>query len=113
MNTAKDKADAGALNEDSNAKGDTAHGEAKDDGKNAERKVISAEVLALSNDFNTFSADCAFLCEAFAAVANEQPNIDGYTAHGFNRYGLWIKEQVANFDERIEQLQEHIRALHR
>ncbi|WDE12615.1 hypothetical protein [Thalassomonas haliotis] len=66
-------------------------------------------MLALSNDFNTFSADCAFLCEAFAAIASDQSPMDGYIVYGCNRYGLWIKEQVANFDERIQELQEYIR----
>ncbi|WDE10828.1 hypothetical protein [Thalassomonas haliotis] len=116
MKTPTDKTGTGPHNQADNAKADTAaevKGGGKDDSKNAEQKAVSVEVLALTNDFNSFSLDCAFLCEAFAAIANVQPSIDGYPLHGFNRYGLWIKEQVANFDERIEKLQEHIREFHR
>ncbi|WDE10388.1 hypothetical protein [Thalassomonas haliotis] len=120
MNTPKDKCDTGSVNEDKNAKEGTVNAEAKGnsqgdskgDKKSAEQKAISAEVLALTNDFNTFSANCAFLCEAFAAIASDQSNMDDYIVYGFNRYGLWIKEQVVDFDERIEKLQEHIREQH-
>ncbi|WDE10871.1 hypothetical protein [Thalassomonas haliotis] len=120
MNISKDKPATGSVNEDKNAKEGTANAEAKDNSKDdsksnkrsAEQKAISAEVLALTNDFNAFSANCAFLCEAFAAIASDQSSMDAYIVYGFNRYGLWIKEQVTNFDERIEKLQEHIREQH-
>ncbi|WDD97879.1 hypothetical protein [Thalassomonas actiniarum] len=112
MNTSKNNPAPSSFSEEQSSKKDAAKVQTECDIKNVEQKAISAEVLALANDFHTFSSDCAFLCEAFAAIASEQPRIDGYTVYGFNRYSLWIKEQVVDFDERIQKLQEHIREQH-
>ncbi|WDE09985.1 hypothetical protein [Thalassomonas haliotis] len=113
MNTAKAKPDSASVNKDNNAKESESKTGSKEHIQSAQQKAISAEVLALTNDFNAFSANCAFLCEAFAAIVSYRANIDAYIVYGVNHYGLWIKEQVVNFDERIEKLQEHIRELHK
>ncbi|WDE10626.1 hypothetical protein [Thalassomonas haliotis] len=112
MKTTEDNPAPGPAKEAKKPPKSTVESQAKGDTRTAEQKAISAEILTLTSEFNRFSSDCAFLCEAFAATASDQSNMDDYIVYGFNRYSLWIKEQVLDFDERIQKLQEHIREQH-
>ncbi|WDE08553.1 hypothetical protein SG34_032025 [Thalassomonas viridans] len=84
-----------------------------------EQKPIASELLALTDDFAEFSADCAFLCDAFAVIAEEQEDISDYTSYGVRRcsdytsYGVRrcsdsVKEQVIALDRRIHALQRRV-----
>ncbi|WDE03223.1 hypothetical protein SG34_017660 [Thalassomonas viridans] len=75
----------------------------------AEQQPIDSQFLKLTNDFAVFSADCAFLCDAFSAIADEQEDIDDYTSYGLKRYGWQLKAQVIALDQRIHQLQRRMR----
>ncbi|WDE06817.1 hypothetical protein SG34_007930 [Thalassomonas viridans] len=74
-----------------------------------EPRPISRELTKLTNDFAAFSADCAFLCDAFAAIITDQEDVDEVTAYGFSRHTDWLKNQIAAFDHRIETLQRRMR----
>ncbi|WDE03618.1 hypothetical protein SG34_019835 [Thalassomonas viridans] len=76
---------------------------------NTEIESIASEFLKLTNDFAAFSADCAFLCEAFTAIAGEQEDLNEFTSYGIRRYSNSLKEQVIAFDGKIHQLQTRMR----
>ncbi|WDE07867.1 hypothetical protein SG34_013850 [Thalassomonas viridans] len=76
-------------------------------------KQLSSECISLSDDFNKFSEECAFLCDAFAAVTREPDNISPQTGEGIRHLSCWLKEQAENYRERIEQLHQSLSALAR
>ncbi|WDE07241.1 hypothetical protein SG34_010325 [Thalassomonas viridans] len=73
------------------------------------QQPIASELLQLTNDFAAFSADCAFFCDAFAAIAEEQEDMNDYTSYGARRNCNRLKEQVINLDCRIHELQRRMR----
>ncbi|WDE06475.1 hypothetical protein SG34_006025 [Thalassomonas viridans] len=75
------------------------------------QKPISSEFIKLTDDFGDFNADCAFLCDAFAAIINEQEDMNEFTAYGYQRNAKWLKNRVTEFDSRIQQLQRRMREL--
>ncbi|WDE07659.1 hypothetical protein SG34_012635 [Thalassomonas viridans] len=73
-----------------------------------EQIPLTSEVIKLTDDFALFSADCAFLCDAFAVIASEQEDIGELTGYGLSRHAHWLKTQVAEFNERIYRLHQRI-----
>ncbi|WDE05445.1 hypothetical protein SG34_000395 [Thalassomonas viridans] len=75
-----------------------------------EQKPVASELLTLTDDFAGFSADCAFYCDALAAIAEDLEDVDDYTGYGIRRYSDTLKEQVILMDRRIHELQRRIAA---
>ncbi|WP_281558487.1 hypothetical protein [Thalassomonas sp. RHCl1] len=73
----------------------------------AKRDQLASEFVDLCDDFYKFSQACAFLCDAFAAVAREPECITEDTSEGFGHVGYWLKCQLRDYREKIEKQQEY------
>ncbi|WDD96715.1 hypothetical protein [Thalassomonas actiniarum] len=71
----------------------------------------SRELLDLCEDFCQFSQECAFLFDAFAAVAREPECITPDTSEGIRHVNFWLKYQVIGYREKINRLHEGWRIL--
>jgi len=77
------------------------------------RDKLSGDFVDLSDDFGKFSEECAFLFDAFAAVTREPECITEHTSEGIRHLCYWLKYQVVDYREKIEQMQEDWRTLNR
>ncbi|WDE09068.1 hypothetical protein SG34_030305 [Thalassomonas viridans] len=66
-----------------------------------EETSLGHEVLHLCDDFARFSDECAFLCDAYAAVVSEPACIGEMTASGLGLSSYKLKKQVEDFYYRI------------
>ncbi|WP_281557929.1 hypothetical protein [Thalassomonas sp. RHCl1] len=67
-------------------------------------KQLKADMLLLCDEFSQFNEECAFICDAFAAIVREPEALDQATIAGFSHYSIWLKEQVAGFKHRIHEV---------
>ena len=70
----------------------------------AKREQLASKSLELCDDFSEFSYECAFLCDAFAAVAREPECITPETSEGIWYVCYKLKMQIRNYKEQIEKL---------
>ena len=92
-------------NSASNSVSNSASGEAPletSQDEEAKRKQLSSELVDLCDDFHKFSQACAFLCDAFAAVAREPECITEDTSEGIGHVSYWLKCQLKDYREKIE-----------
>jgi len=74
-----------------------------------ETTSLGYEVVSLSDDFSHFCKECAFLCDAYAAVVSEPECIGEMTAAGLGHSTYRLKKQVEDFHYRIENIYERWR----
>ncbi|WDE08667.1 hypothetical protein SG34_032655 [Thalassomonas viridans] len=70
----------------------------------ARRKAQLSALVDLTDDFSKFHEECAFLCDAFAAVAQEPECISEETSEGIRHLSYWLKCQAKEYYQRIDQL---------
>ncbi|WDE04510.1 hypothetical protein SG34_024755 [Thalassomonas viridans] len=70
----------------------------------AQREQLSREFRELSDQFNKFSEECAFLCDAFAAIGREPAEITPPTSEGIGHVSYWLKCQVIGYRDKIDEL---------
>ncbi|WDE08646.1 hypothetical protein SG34_032535 [Thalassomonas viridans] len=70
----------------------------------ARRKAQLSALVDLTDDFSQFHQECAFLCDAFAAVAQEPECISEETSEGIRHLSYWLKCQAKEYYQRIDQL---------
>ncbi|WDE07467.1 hypothetical protein SG34_011565 [Thalassomonas viridans] len=75
------------------------------------REQLSREFRELSDDFNKFSEECAFLCDAFAAIGREPACITPPTSEGIGHISYWLKCQVIDYRDKIDEIREYWQAL--
>ncbi|WDE05619.1 hypothetical protein SG34_001355 [Thalassomonas viridans] len=68
----------------------------------ARRKAQLSELIDLTDDFSKFHQECAFLCDAFAAVAQEPECISEETSEGIRHLSYWLKGQAKEYYQRID-----------
>ncbi|WP_281557373.1 hypothetical protein [Thalassomonas sp. RHCl1] len=73
----------------------------------------SSDFLDLCDDFCQFSQECAFLSDAFAAVAQEPECITPDTSEGIRHVNFWLKYQVIGYREKINRLHDGWKVLKR
>ncbi|WDE02815.1 hypothetical protein SG34_015325 [Thalassomonas viridans] len=70
----------------------------------ARRKTQLSALVDLTDDFSQFHQECAFLCDAFAAVAQEPECISEETSEGIRHMSYWLKSQAKEYYQRIDDL---------
>ncbi|WDE04734.1 hypothetical protein SG34_026015 [Thalassomonas viridans] len=70
----------------------------------ARRKAQLSELIDLIDDFYKFHQECAFLCDAFAAVTQEPECISEETSEGIRHLCDWLKCQVKAYYQRVDEL---------
>ncbi|WDE03042.1 hypothetical protein SG34_016560 [Thalassomonas viridans] len=70
----------------------------------ARRKAQLSELIDLTDDFSKFHQECAFLCDAFAAVAQEPECISEETSEGIRHMSYWLKCQAIAYYQRINDI---------
>ncbi|WDE04932.1 hypothetical protein SG34_027110 [Thalassomonas viridans] len=70
----------------------------------ARRKAQLSALVDLTDDFSKFHEECAFLCDAFAAVAQEPECISEETSEGIRHMSYWLKHQAKAYYQRIDDL---------
>ncbi|WDE03498.1 hypothetical protein SG34_019160 [Thalassomonas viridans] len=70
----------------------------------ARRKAQLSALVDLTDDFSQFHQECAFLCDAFAAVAQEPECISEETSEGIRHMSYWLKGQAKDYYQRIDDL---------
>ncbi|WDE06958.1 hypothetical protein SG34_008740 [Thalassomonas viridans] len=79
----------------------------------ARREQLSRDFRELSDDFNKFSEECAFLCDAFAALGREPQYITPPTGEGFGHISYWLKCRVIDYRDKIDDIRESWKELNR
>ncbi|WDE02545.1 hypothetical protein [Thalassomonas actiniarum] len=77
-------------------------------GEKQTAKQLKADMLLLCDEFSQFNEECAFICDAFAAIVREPEALDQATIAGFSHYSIWLKEQVADFKHRIHKVHQEL-----
>lgn len=68
---------------------------------------LSNEILGLYDEFAEFHEQCAFLCDAFSAIAHHrQLEMDIYCANGLELHANWLKRRVAELKARLQSIHE-------
>ncbi|WDE02139.1 hypothetical protein [Thalassomonas actiniarum] len=71
-------------------------------------KQLKTDMLLLCDQFSQFSEECAFICDAFAAIVREPEALDEATIAGFSHYSIWIKDQVTGFKHKIHKVHQDL-----
>ena len=74
-----------------------------DDDKDQEPR-LAMELLRYYDDFSEFNDDCAFLCDAFAALVTNSDYLDQQSREGFDRHTRQLKQKVQEFKERLRDI---------
>ncbi|WDE14219.1 hypothetical protein [Thalassomonas haliotis] len=74
----------------------------------AEIKPVLSELVSLSDDFGKFSQECAFLCDAFAALTQEPECIVPDTSEGIRHLSYWLKCEAKGYRQKIDKLYGHL-----
>ena len=70
---------------------------------------LQLKVLRLYDEFALFSDQCAFLCDAFAAVPAHQEAISPATLGGLEFYSQWLKTRLVEIKTELGQIHEQLR----
>ena len=73
------------------------------------REKLSNDLLALYDRLSEFSDQCAFLCDAFAAIAICDETIDPATARGIGFSAQWMKRRVQEVTLDLKRIHEQVR----
>jgi hypothetical protein len=66
--------------------------------------LLSQALLNYYDEFEGFNEDCAFLCDAFACLADNYEILDQYSIHGLARNAHWLKQRTRELKERLKQI---------
>ncbi|WDE04639.1 hypothetical protein SG34_025460 [Thalassomonas viridans] len=80
-------------------------------GYEAKRAQLASESLSLCDDFNKFSDECSFLCDAFAAVAREPECITPETSEGIWYVCYKLKIRIRGYRDQIDEVHKGLQAL--
>jgi hypothetical protein len=72
-------------------------------------RKLQLKVLRLYDEFSQFSDQCAFLCDAFAAIPAQQEPIEPETIEGINSYSYWLKTRLLEIKGELQKVHEQIR----
>ena len=68
--------------------------------------MLSLALLNYYDEFAEFNEDCAFLCDAFACLVDNQEILDQYTIRGFENNAHWLKQRTKELKEKLKQIRE-------
>lgn len=74
---------------------------------------LQLKALRLYDEFALFSDQCAFLCDAFAAVPARQEAITSTTLGGLEFYSQWLKTRLVEIKSELGQIHEQLKDLER
>lgn len=70
------------------------------------REKLSNDLLALYDRLSEFSDQCAFLCDAFAAIPIHEEAIDPATARGIGLSAQWMRRRVQEITLDLKRIRE-------
>jgi hypothetical protein len=70
------------------------------------RENLSSDLLALYDRLVEFSDQCAFLCDAFAAIPACGETIDPATARGIGLNAQWMKGTIQELTLELKRIRE-------
>ena len=70
---------------------------------------LQLKALRLYDEFALFSDQCAFLCDAFAAVPAHAETITPATLGGLDFYSQWLKTRLVEIKIELGQIHEQLR----
>ena len=70
---------------------------------------LQLKALRLYDEFALFSDQCAFLCDAFAAVPARQEAITLATLGGLDFFSQWLKTRMVEIKIKLGQIHEQLR----
>lgn len=75
---------------------------------NKEIRELQLKVVRLYDDFTHFSDQCAFLCDAFAAIPAQQELIEPETIGGIDFYSRWLKTRLLEIKNEMRKIHEQL-----
>jgi hypothetical protein len=66
---------------------------------------LSRQLLDYYDEFAEFSDRCAFLCDAFAAIAAQNDSLDEYSMRGLAYSADWLKYRARELKEKLRSIQ--------
>lgn len=72
---------------------------------------LRLEFLELYDEFSEFSEQCAFLCDAFAAIPAQQELLEPGTIGGINFYSHWLKTRVLELKNELRKMYEQLKEI--
>ena len=70
------------------------------------REMLRIDLLSLYDSVAEFSDQCAFLCDAFAAIPSYEETIDPATARGMRLSAQWMKGKVQKIQLDLKKIHE-------
>ncbi len=74
-------------------------------------RKLQRMVLRLYDEYAQFTDQCAFLCDAFAAIPEKQEIVEPETIEGINHYSHWLKTRVLEIKGELHKIHEQLRGL--
>jgi hypothetical protein len=65
---------------------------------------ISAALTDLYDEVLEFTDECAFLCDAYAALAVQNDGFDNHTASGISMSAHVLKQKAATIQQRVREV---------
>jgi hypothetical protein len=78
---------------------------------NKEIHSLHLEVVRLYDELTEFSDQCAFLCDAFAAIPAQQEDIASETISGISYYSHWLKTRLLEIKNELRKIHEQLSEL--
>ena len=69
---------------------------------------LQLDVLRLYDEFTTFSDQCAFLYDSFAAIPAQQEFIAAETINGISHYSNWLKIRQKEIKYKLHKIYEEL-----
>ena len=79
--------------------------------KNKDIRELQLKVVRLYDEFTQFSDQCAFLCDAFAAIPAQQEEIEIETIGGIEFYSRWLKTRLLEIKKELRKIHEQLREI--
>jgi hypothetical protein len=67
---------------------------------------LATELLGYDDELSEFNDHCAFLCDAFAAIAARCDNLDESTIAGLSEHAQWLKQRTAASKARFQRIRQ-------
>lgn len=71
----------------------------------ANERPLPKQLLDYYDEFAEFSDRCAFLCDAFAAIASHNTSLDDYSIRGLAYSADWLKYRARELKEKLRVIQ--------
>lgn len=73
---------------------------------NFQRRLLAREIKSFNIELSQFSADCAFMSDAFSDLINQESHEIDSTTKGLQMFSQWVANKTHTFDKNMRDIKE-------